>query len=64
MVSNDDWLDDSASAALLTAKGLGLPNTKESGIYATLATPSQFTAVLAGKNGGIGIALVEVYSVK
>jgi hypothetical protein len=63
MVSNDDWLDDSVSAAKLTSKGLGLTNNKESGIYMPLVQPNQFTAVLAGKNGGIGIAVVEVYSI-
>ncbi len=64
MVSNDDWLDDPVSAAKLTAHGLALPNTKESGIFTSLAPPGQFTAVLAGKNGGVGIGLVEIYNVK
>ena len=64
MVSNDDWQSDSASAALLTANGLGLSDPKESGIFTALAPPGQFTAVLAGKNGGIGIALVEIYNLK
>jgi hypothetical protein len=64
MVSNDDWLDDPASAAQLTAHGLGLQNVKESGIFTSLAPPGQFTAVVAGKNGGIGIALVEIYNLK
>ena len=63
MITNDDWLDDPVSAAKLTSHGLGLPNNKESGIYSTLVAPSQFTAVVAGKNGGIGIALVEIYAV-
>lgn len=63
LVANDDWADDPVSAAKLTAKGLGLSNNKESGIYTTLP-PGQFTAILAGKNGGTGIGLVEVYSVK
>ena len=64
MVSNDDWQSDPASAAMLTANGLGLPDPKESGIFTALAPPGQFTAVLAGKNGGIGIALVEIYNLK
>ena len=62
MVSNDDWLDDPISAAKLTANGLGLPNNKESGIYLN-SQPGQYTATLAGKNGGIGIALVEIYKI-
>jgi hypothetical protein len=64
MVSNDDWGDDSASAAELTANGLALPNPKESGIFTSIAPPGQFTAIVAGKDGGIGIALVEIYNLK
>ena len=63
MVSNDDWLDDGVSAAKLATKGLALPNNKESGIYMSSVPPNQFTAVVVGKNGGIGIALVEVYRI-
>lgn len=64
MVSNDDWTDDTQSAADLTAHGLALPNPKESGIFTSLAPPGQFTAIVAGKNGGIGIALVEIYDLR
>jgi hypothetical protein len=64
MVSNDNWQDDPASAAQLTANGLALPNTAESGIFTDLAPPGQFTAIVAGKNGGIGIALVEIYNLR
>jgi hypothetical protein len=63
MVSNDDWQSDPVSAAQLTANGLALPNAKESGIFTSLA-PGQFTAIVAGKNGGVGIALVEIYNLK
>jgi uncharacterized repeat protein (TIGR01451 family) len=64
MVSNDDWQSDSASAGQLTANGLALPNPKESGIFTSLAPPGQFTAVVTGKNGGIGIGLVEIYNLR
>lgn len=64
MVTNDDWTDDPVSAANLTANGLGLSNPKESGIFISLVPPGQFTAVLSGKDGGIGIALVEIYNLK
>jgi hypothetical protein len=64
MVSNDDWESDPVSAAQLTAHGLALPDPKESGIFTTLAPPGQFTAIVAGKNGGVGIGLVEIYNVK
>jgi hypothetical protein len=64
MVANDDWQSDPVSAAALTANGLALPNPKESGIFTSLAPPGQFTAILAGKDGGIGIGLVEIYNLK
>jgi hypothetical protein len=64
MVSNDDWEDDPSSAAQLTAHGLALPDAKESGIFTSIAPPGQFTAIVAGKDGGIGIALVEIYNLR
>jgi hypothetical protein len=64
MISNDDWLSDPVSAAQLTANGLALPDPKESGIFTALATPGQFTAIVIGKNGGVGVALVEIYNLK
>ena len=64
MVSNDDWQSDSASAGELSANGLALPNPKESGIFTSLAPPGQFTAIVAGKDGGLGIALVEIYDLR
>lgn len=62
LVSNDNWQDDQVSAAQLSAAGLPLSDPKESGIFTSLP-PGQFTAILAGKNGGTGIALVEIYNV-
>jgi hypothetical protein len=62
MVSNDNWQDDPVSAALLTATGLAPSNPKESGIFTALAPPGQFTAIVAGKNGSVGIAVVEIYN--
>jgi hypothetical protein len=64
MASNDDWQSDPVSAAQLSANGLALPNPKESGIFTSLAPPGQFTAIVAGKNGGIGIGLVEIYNLR
>ena len=63
LVANDNWTDDATSAALLTANGLGLRDPKEAGIFTSLPA-GQFTAILAGKNGGIGIGLIEVYNLK
>ena len=63
LIANDDWQSDPVSAGKLTAHGLGLSNTKESGIYTTMP-PGQFTAIIAGKSGGTGIGLVEIYHVQ
>jgi hypothetical protein len=62
LFQNDNWQDDPTQAAQLTALGLALPDSNESGIVATLL-PGAYTAVLAGKNQGTGIGLVEVYDV-
>ena len=62
LVSNDNWQDDSNSAAQLSAHGLAPQNSLESGIFTSLP-PGAFTAILAGKNGGSGIGLVEIYNV-
>jgi hypothetical protein len=63
VAENDDWESDSVAAAQLTSHGLGLPNTKESGLFVTLP-PGQYTSILHGKSAGTGIGLVEVYNVK
>jgi hypothetical protein len=63
MISNDDWQSDPVSAGQLAANGLALSDSKESGIFVSLP-PGQFTVILAGKNGGVGIGLVEVYNLK
>jgi hypothetical protein len=58
--SDDNWQDDPAQAALVTAAGLAPTNTLESAIAETLA-PGPYTALLAGLNNGTGVGLVEVY---
>jgi hypothetical protein len=63
LISNDDWETDPVSAAQLVANGLAPSDPKESGIFTTLP-PGQFTAILAGKDGGIGIGVVEIYDLK
>jgi hypothetical protein len=60
LVTNNDWQDNSAQAAELTAAGLAPTNLLESGIAATLP-PGLYTALLSGVNNGTGIGLVEVY---
>ena len=59
--SNDDWQDDPDQAALIRATNLAPTNPLESAISASLA-PGNYTAIVRGKNNGVGIALVEIYS--
>ena len=56
--ANNDWQDDPAQAALISAAGLAPTDPLESAIVATLP-PGQYTALLAGRNGGTGVGLVE-----
>jgi hypothetical protein len=60
LVENNDWQDDPAQAAELTAAGLAPTNQFESGLAATLP-PGPYTALLAGLNTGTGVGLVEFY---
>ena len=64
MMSNDDWESDTVAAGELIAAGLGLSDPKESALFMSTAPPGQFTAIVAGKDGGIGIALVEIYNIR
>lgn len=58
LVTNDNWKDTQQSA--ITATGLAPANDSEAAILATLP-PSNYTAIVSGKNNTTGIALVEVY---
>lgn len=60
--SNDNWQDDPDQAAAITASGHAPTNALESAISTSLA-PGNYTAIVAGKNGGTGIGLVEVYMI-
>ena len=64
LITNDNWTDDPVSAAQLFANGLAPQNGNEAAIFTALAQPGQFTAIVAGKNGGTGIALVEIYNLR
>ena len=61
--SNDNWQDDANQASQLQALNFAPQNPAESALVATLP-PGQYTAVVAGQNGGTGIGLIEVYSVQ
>lgn len=60
LLANNDWQENPAQAAELTAAGLAPTNDLESGIAATLP-PGTYTALLAGLNNGTGVGVVEVY---
>jgi hypothetical protein len=58
VVLNDNW--KSTQEAQIQATGLAPKKDLESAIVITLP-PGPYTAIVRGKNGGIGVALVEVY---
>jgi hypothetical protein len=60
LIANNDWQDDSAQAAEITAAGFAPGNNLESAIATTLP-PGLYTALLSEANNGTGIGLVEVY---
>jgi hypothetical protein len=57
---NDDW--QTSQKTEIEATGLPPNDTRESAIVATLAQ-GNYTAVVRGKNGATGIAVVEAYNV-
>jgi hypothetical protein len=60
LFSDNDWQDNPAQAAELSASGFAPSDPKEAAIAITLP-PGAYTALLAGLNNGTGIGLVEVY---
>lgn len=58
--ANDNWQENTTQAAQISASGLAPSNPLESAV-ATSLLPGTYTAVVAGKNGGAGVGLVEVY---
>jgi hypothetical protein len=64
LASNDNWQEnDPGQAFYVQAVGLQPSSPFESAIALTLG-PGQFTAVVAGKNGGSGVGLVEIYNLQ
>ena len=61
VLGNDNWQDDANQAAQISASGLAPGNVLESAV-ATSLLPGTYTAIVAGKNGGVGVGLVEVYN--
>jgi hypothetical protein len=59
--SNDNWKD--AQRAEIEATRIAPSNDLESAIVASLP-PGNYTAIVAGKGGGTGIGLIEVYNLQ
>jgi hypothetical protein len=62
LLANDNW-KDGAQAQEIKAMGLSPSDDRESALAITLP-PGAYTAVVAGKNGAIGIGLVEIYNLQ
>jgi hypothetical protein len=60
LMANNNWQDNPAQAAEITAAHLAPLSSLESGIAVTLP-PGLYTALLAGANSGTGHGVVEVY---
>src|SRR5207247_1456815 len=63
IATNDNWKmrpDGTSQQADIEGTTIPPTNDLESAILATLS-PGAYTAILAGKNGGMGLGLVEVY---
>lgn len=58
VVTNDNWKD--SQEAEIEATGLAPNDELESALIATLV-PGSYTAIVSGKDGGIGVGLVEAY---
>jgi hypothetical protein len=65
IATNDNWKTNDQSQqsqeTQIKSTTIAPPNDLESAIAATLS-PGAYTAVVRGKNGGTGLALVEVYN--
>jgi glucose/arabinose dehydrogenase len=63
VTANDNWQDNSAQAAQISADGLAPGNSVESAIAASLV-PGTYTAIVADKSSRPGVGLVEVYNLQ
>lgn len=60
LISNNNWQDNAAQAALIAASGLAPMNSLESAIVAALP-PGIYTALVEGLSSGTGIGYVQFY---
>ncbi|HEX8489803.1 MAG TPA: zinc-dependent metalloprotease family protein, partial [Chthoniobacterales bacterium] len=59
---SDNW-QDSPERPQIEATGFAPPHILESAILRTV-TPANYTAIVRGKNGGVGVGLVEVFNIR
>ncbi len=59
-ITNDNWKDDPAQEAAITATGIAPTNNLEAAIDTTVL-PGAYTAIVRGKNNLTGVGLIEVY---
>jgi glucose/arabinose dehydrogenase len=60
LAANDNWKDNQTQATQITAAGLAPENDAEAAMIAEMA-PGLYTAIVSGKSGTTGVALVEAY---
>jgi glucose/arabinose dehydrogenase len=58
--ANDNWTDDPAQAAAISATGAAPKSNLESALVETLA-PGPYTVIVAGKGNTTGVGVVELY---
>ena len=62
IATNDNWKSDQQTD--INATGLAPENDNEAAILRSNLTPGAYTAVVSGKNGTTGVALVEIYQLQ
>ena len=62
LASNDNWQTDQKAA--IEATGLQPGDARESAIVLTNFEPGPYTAVMRGKDGTVGVGLVEIFDVQ
>jgi len=62
IATNNNWQDD-INAVLVQKNGLAPPNPSESALVLHLPA-GKYTAIVSGANGGTGVGLAEVYTIR
>jgi hypothetical protein len=61
LATNDNWQDGHQPEIM--AAGLAPTDDRESALFESLS-PGAYTAIVAGKNGAVGVGLVEAYNIR